>query len=94
VNHCELHNGAKSLIIIDTGTLRDPTKNSSSLVPLECPIGLELVLEHPLAGDNIGAPGVRNQVPSAIGHESGVLFPHSRSPMGISEGGLNGLQEG
>jgi hypothetical protein len=49
------HKGAKSLIIIDAGMLREPVKNPSGLVPLECPIGLELVLEYPLAGDNIGS---------------------------------------
>jgi hypothetical protein len=47
------HKGAKSLITIDAGMLREPMKNPSGLVPLECPIGLELVLEDPLAGDNI-----------------------------------------
>jgi hypothetical protein len=32
-------------------------KNLAGLIPLECPIGLELVLEDPLVGDNIGAAG-------------------------------------
>jgi hypothetical protein len=44
------------------------------LIPLECPISIELVLEDPLVGDNIDAVGARNQVTSVIGHESGVLF--------------------
>jgi hypothetical protein len=57
VNYCGLHNGAESLIIIDAGMLREPAKNQANLVPLECPIGLELVLEYPFAGDNIGAAG-------------------------------------
>jgi hypothetical protein len=89
VNYCGLHNGAESLIIIDAGMLREPVKNQASLVPLECPISLELVLEYPLTGDNIGATGEWNQVPSAVGHESGVLFLHSRPPMRIGECGMN-----
>jgi hypothetical protein len=69
--------------------LREPTKNPSSLVPLECPIGLELVLEDSLASDSIGFAEARNQVPSVIGNESGILFLHSHPSMRIDEGGLN-----
>jgi hypothetical protein len=57
---------AECLIIVDVGTLHEPAKNPTGLVPLECPISIELVLEYPLAGDNIDAAGVRNQVPSAV----------------------------
>jgi hypothetical protein len=64
-------------------------KNLAGLIPLECPIGLELVLEDPLVGDNIGAAGAWNQVPSAVGHESGVLFLHSHPPMRNYEGDPN-----
>jgi hypothetical protein len=89
LNCHSLHNGAESLIIIDAGTLHEPAKNPAGLVPLEYPIGLELVLEDPLIGDNIGVAGARNQVPSVVGHESGVLFLHSCLPMRIGEGGPN-----
>jgi hypothetical protein len=88
-NCCGLHNGAESLIIINVGTLCEPTKNPAGLLTLECPISLEVVLEDPLAGDNIGATGAQNQVPSAVGHESGILFLHSCLPLRISEGGPN-----
>jgi hypothetical protein len=86
VNCHEIHNEAESLIIIDAGTLHEPSKNPAGLVPLECPVGLELVLEYPLIGDNIGIVGAQNQVPSVIGHESSVLFLHSHPPMKIDEG--------
>jgi hypothetical protein len=55
-----LHNGVESLIIIDAGTLHEPVKNSTGLVPLECPVGLELMIKNSLAGDNIGAAGSQN----------------------------------
>jgi hypothetical protein len=74
-----LHNGDESLIIIDTGMLREPTKNPPGLVPLECPIGLKLVLKIHLPVTTL-APW---------GHESSVLFLHCRPLMWISEGGLN-----
>jgi hypothetical protein len=50
-------------------------KNLVGLVPLKCPVGLELVFGYSLAGDNIGAAGARNQVPSAVGHEGDILLP-------------------
>jgi hypothetical protein len=89
VNYRGLHNGAECLITIDAGTLCELTKNLLSLVPLECPVGLELVSEDPLVYNNFGAVGAQNQVPSVVGHESGILFLHSRPPMRIGEGGLN-----
>jgi hypothetical protein len=89
VNCHRLHNGAEALIIIDVGTLCEPAKNPSGLVPLRCSVGLELVLEDPLVSDNIGAAGAQNQVPSVVGHESGILFLHSCLPMRIGEGGPN-----
>jgi hypothetical protein len=55
-NYRRLHNGAESLIIIDTETLCEPVKN----IPIKCLVSLELVLEDPLAGDNIGAIGAQN----------------------------------
>jgi hypothetical protein len=89
VNHHGLHNGAESPIVIDVRTLREPVKNLAGLVSLECPISLEFVLEYPVVGDNIDAAVAQNQVPSAVGHEGGVLFLHSRPLMRIGEGGLN-----
>jgi hypothetical protein len=89
VNCHGLHNGDKVFIIIDAGLLREPVKNPLSLVPLKCPIGLEIVLEDPLAGDNIGDTGEHCQVPSVVGHKSGVVFLHSCPPMSTGEGSLN-----
>jgi hypothetical protein len=83
------HNLAKSLIIIDVRMLCEPTKNLASLVPPECLVGLEHVFEDPLVDDNISTTRARNQVPSAIGHEGGVLFLHSHPPMRINEGSSN-----
>jgi hypothetical protein len=89
VNYRGLHNGTEGLIIINAGTLHEPTKNPSSLVPLECPIDPKPLLEDPLADVNIGVAGVQNQVSNVIGHESGILFHHSRRPMRIGEGSQN-----
>jgi hypothetical protein len=82
-----LHNEAKSLIIINAKMLCEPAKNPTGLVPLKCPISLELVFKYPLVSDNIGATGAQNQVPSVVGHEGDILFLHSRPTMRIDEGG-------
>jgi hypothetical protein len=89
VNCHGLHNRSESLIIIDAGTLHELTMNPMGLVPLECPIDLEFVLEDPIAGDNVGTMGSWNQVLSVVGHESDVLFLHSHPLMRISEGSPN-----
>jgi hypothetical protein len=88
-NCSRLHNRVESLILINAWTLLEPVKNPTGLVPLECPIGLELVFEDPLVDDNICATGAWNQVPSTIGLEDGILFLCSRPLMRISKGGPN-----
>jgi hypothetical protein len=52
-----------TITIIDVGTLGEPAKNPSSLVPLECPIGLELMFEDLFVGDNISAVGCAKPSP-------------------------------
>jgi hypothetical protein len=47
--------------------LREPAKKPTSHVPLKCHVGVELMIEYPLVGDNIGVTGVHNQVPSVVG---------------------------
>jgi hypothetical protein len=76
---CELSRASQwveCLIIIDAGTLREPTKNPSGFVPLKCTTNLKLVFKDPLAGDNIGDVVARNQVPSVVGHERRTLPPY------------------
>jgi hypothetical protein len=73
-NRCGLHNRAESVIIIDAGAMCEPAKNPLGHVPLECPVSLELVLEYPLIGDNIGIVGAWNQFPSVVWYGGDVLF--------------------
>jgi hypothetical protein len=88
------HNGSKSLIIIDIGTLYESMKNPAGLISLKCPVDLELVFENLFTCDNIGTTRAWNQVLSVVAHESSILFLHSHLPMRISEDGLNGLRDG
>jgi hypothetical protein len=49
------HNWAESLIVVDSGALSEPSKDSTSLVAIEGPVSAKLVREDPFAGDDIGA---------------------------------------
>jgi hypothetical protein len=45
---------SESAIVGHSRPLGEATKNTTSLVALQEPIGMKLVLEDPLSGDNIG----------------------------------------
>jgi hypothetical protein len=64
--------------------LSEPSEDPTSLVPVKKAIHLELVLEDPLAGDDIGPKRPRNQVPHAV-RQQGLILLHSTTPVGVSE---------
>ena len=49
-------------------------------------VGVVLVLEDPLAGDNIGTRRARNKPPDAVVDERPVLVNHCNAPIGVGEG--------
>jgi hypothetical protein len=51
---------AKSLIVVDTVTLREATNYPSGFMTSQRTVRVELVLEDPLAGDDIGTRRSRN----------------------------------
>jgi hypothetical protein len=61
-----LDDGAEGLIIVHPGALSEPLKDPTSLVPVQRAIRLELILEDPLTGDDVGPRRPRNQVPRAV----------------------------
>jgi hypothetical protein len=80
-----LHNRAESPIEVDAGPLSETSKNPPSLVALESSISMKLVLEDPLAGDDVGAGRARNEVPGVVVQESSVFGFHSLVSIWISE---------
>jgi hypothetical protein len=54
-----------------------------SLVSIKRAICLELVLEDPLTGDDIGPKRTRNQVPYVV-RQQGLVLLHSETPVGVS----------
>jgi hypothetical protein len=89
-----LDHRAKGLIIVDAGSLDlllgEAVKNPASLVPFQGAIGIELVLENPVAGDDVGANGVRDKIPGVVGNQDSKFFFHGATPIQIDEGGMEG----
>lgn len=54
-NGARLHNWSKCLTEIDAGALSKDMDDPATFVSLQVAIGVGLVFEHPLAGDNICA---------------------------------------
>jgi hypothetical protein len=51
------HNWAESLIIVDLRALSETPEDPTGFVAIKRPIGMKLVHENPLAGDDVGAKG-------------------------------------
>jgi hypothetical protein len=60
-----LDDRTEGLIVVHLGTLSEAPEDPTSLLPIKRAICLELVLEDPFTGDDIGPGRPRNQVPRA-----------------------------
>jgi hypothetical protein len=85
VNSCWLDHWAKGLIIVDIRALGEPSKDLVSPVSFQCAIRVELVLEDPFFGDDVGASGLRNEIPGLVGDQYIKFFFHCTTPIRISE---------
>jgi hypothetical protein len=79
-----LDNGAEGLIVVHPGPLSELPEDPTSLVPVKRVVRLELVLEDPLASDDIGPRRLRNQVQRAV-RQQGLVLLHSATPVGVRE---------
>jgi hypothetical protein len=70
-----LYDGVEGLVVVHPEALSEPPEDPASLVPVKRAIHLELVLENPLVGDNIGPRRPRNQVPRAVRQQCLILVP-------------------
>jgi hypothetical protein len=85
-----LDHRAEGLIVVDAESLGEDAKNPTSLVPFQGAIGIELVLENSLAGDDVGANGARDKIPGVVGDQGSKFFFHGTTPIWINEGSANG----
>jgi hypothetical protein len=89
-DHDQLDHWAKGLNVVDVGSLGEAAKNPVSLVPVQGAVGVELVLENPLAGDDVGANWARDKIPCVVGDKGSKLFFHGVAPVWIDEGITDG----
>ena len=88
-NGGELDDGAKGLIVVNSGALDEAPKDPTGLVAIVGAIRVQLVVKNPLPGDHIGALSTWHQVPGVVGQQGRVLL-HGPTPVWVSEGGANG----
>lgn len=74
----------EGLMEVNPGSLREPADNPSCFASLERTIWVELVLEEPLAGDDIGMCWPWNECPCPIGLQGVEFFLHCRMPRRVS----------
>jgi len=80
-------NRTERLVVVDAVPLREATNNPSGFMTSQRAVSIILVLEDPLAGDDVGTRRSRNKTPGAIVHERLVFFGHGRAPIRIGERG-------
>jgi hypothetical protein len=85
-----LDHRAEGLIVVDAGPLGKAMKNPASLVPFQGAVRVELVLEDPFVGDDVGANRMRDKLPSIVGDQSIIFFFHGTALGRVGEGGADG----
>lgn len=68
-----LVDGAECFVVVDAGLLREATEYPSGLVVCNRSIGVELVAENPLTGDDVGVGGSWNKGPCCVVGGRGTL---------------------
>ena len=89
-----LDDRAESLCKIHTRALSETSKHPTRFVALQSPVGVELVLEDPRVGDDIGSRRTRHKIPSVVLHQSIMFFYHSSSPIWVGKSTTVGLRDG
>jgi hypothetical protein len=65
-DHGRFDNQTERLVKVNTLLLRETAKHPACFVAVEGAIGLQLVAKDPLAGDDVGVPRRRNEIPSVV----------------------------
>jgi hypothetical protein len=90
VDRAQLDHRAKCLIVVDTGSLGETTKDRVSLVPFQRATRVELVLQNPFAYDDVEANGARDKIPGVVGDQDIKFFFHGMMLVQINEGSADG----
>ena len=79
-NRPGLDNRGECVGEVDAGTLAKATYDPTRLVALESAVRMELVLEDPLPGDDVGVTGSRNKLPRLVALQGVELLLHGCEP--------------
>ena len=74
---------------VDTRTLRETPHDPSGFASLQGAIGVQLILEQPLAGDDVGVGRSRYKCPRSVVLERVVLLLHCGHPLWVAHGGAH-----
>ena len=69
---------------VDAGALTKAANHPAGLMTVKCAVRMELVLEDPLAGDDIGVARARNKLPRLVALQGIELLPHGREPQWVA----------
>jgi hypothetical protein len=84
------YDNQESLIVVNTGSLGEATKDPASLVPFQRAVKVELVLENLFVGDDVGSNGARDKIPGVVGDQGSKFIFHGAMPVWIDEGNADG----
>jgi hypothetical protein len=87
VDRGRLDHQVEGLIVVDVGSLGEVMKNPASLVPVQGAIRIKLVLENPLAGDDVGANRARDKISGVVGDQGSKLFFYGVASVQINADG-------
>ena len=82
------HRG-EGLMEVDAGALGEPADDPSGLSTLQCAIRMQLVLEEPFAGDDIGLCGAGHERPRAVALQGVEFGLHRGQPLRITKSGAD-----
>ena len=80
-----LDNRGEDVGEVDAGTLAKATNHPPRLVTVESTVRMELVLEDPLPGDDVGVRGSGNKRPCLVPPQGVELVLHGRKPLRVAE---------
>jgi hypothetical protein len=76
-------------IVVDVVSLAEALKNPTSLVSFQGAVGIKLVLENLLVGDDVGANGARDKITGVVGDQGSKFFFHGMVTIRIDKGGVD-----
>lgn len=88
-NGHRLDDWRERLIKIHSRSLMEAMHDLAGLAPLKSAVGIALVLEDPLASDDMSAPWPRNETPGAVPQQGVVLLLHRRAPGVVLQGSMH-----